>query len=633
MNAPKASRSKEPFDGLDGPAVRAFLAAKGWPVEALTGDSAETDVTLGGELVAVVTVGPEGEAALDRIVGAHGNLPHTPTFTRSASREGERRTVRLFRVTAPREMEVGGLVVRDTLPDAENLHGHAGGVSILTSGSHPVPPRAGHAGVWARWVTHPAHHPIAMLPAYLADAARDPSAAKALATTVRPTPATTRELEQWETKLVRARGRTVDMFGNVMKIFRWAPPFAGRFRLNLMSQGVEFEGGALPEGRIGTFREVVGDAPWGGFNPSEASAMQAIRALAEERSYHPVKEYLDGLTWDGVPRLDLVATELLHAAPDPLTTTMVRRWFISAIARVLDPGCQVDHALILVGDQGLKKSSFFRALAGDWFGDTDLRIGDKDSYGQIHANWITEWAELDRITSQRHAGEVKSFVSRRADTFRPPYGRTTATYRRSCVIVGSTNENEFLTDSTGSRRFWIVRVPKGCFIDAELVASLRDQLWAEAIHRYRAGEIHYLTPDEDEARELAAAEFRVRDAWEEVVENWIENGWPKHRMDSGEKRLTTRTLLLKALQLEPRDMGKGVQSRLGQVMAALGYESKRERVPKAEAGLYPIIGSEEPAKLVNAWVLKGAPAEAAEASPDPFGNPFSSGGDDEPPPF
>jgi hypothetical protein len=583
---------------MDDELVRATLVAKGWPLESVGTEDGGLVAVLGADVVAVVTVGPDGEAALARICGAHGSLPATPTVDHRPP-GGERRKVRLFRAPVLR------------MPSAENLHGAAGGVSVVASGQQALPPRSGYRDVWAVWARdgHPSGHPLAELPGWLADAARDPIVAAKLATTVRPTPATTRELDAWESRLVRSRGKTVNSFGNVMKIFREAPAYTGRFRLNLMTQGIEFEGKHLPEGRLGDFREQIEDASWGGFSPSESSVMQAIRSLAEAQPFHPVQAYLTGLAWDGVSRIDAVATEMLRAEPDELVTTMVRRWFIGAVARALDPGCQVDTALVLVGDQGLKKSSFFRALAGAWFGDTEIRIGDKDAYGQIHLNWITEWGEIDRVTSQRHAGEVKAFVSRRADTFRPPYGRTTATYQRSCVIVGSTNENEFLNDPTGSRRFWVVRIPKGVTIDIGQVAALRDQLWAEAVHRYRAGEIHYLLPEEDRARELAAEQYRVRDAWEEVVESWVENRWAAHQIESGEKLLTTQTILRKALGLEPRDMSKGVEMRIGKVMAALRYRSDRQRVPRGSTGLYRRPGGEL-LKLVNAWVSMDGDAEA-----------------------
>lgn len=293
--------------------------------------------------------------------------------------------------------------------------------------------------------------------------------------------------------------------------------------------------------------------------------MQAVRSLAEEQAYHPVQDYLRGLRWDGVERLTYVALGLL-GAEGPLAATMVRRWFISAVARALRPGCQVDTALVLVGPQGWRKSTFFRALAGEWFADTEVRIGDKDGYQQIHAAWITEWGEIDRVTGARHAGEVKAFISRREDLFRPPYGRTTASYPRSCVIVGSTNDDQFLTDPTGSRRFWCLRVTAP--IDAAEVARDRDQLWAEAVAALEAGESWWLTVDEDRKREDEASEHQVEDPWRAPLEEWL-RGLDREEVTAAE------ALCELGLPRKEHTLAKGAQ--VARLLRALGCERRKHR--------------------------------------------------------
>lgn len=459
---------------------------------------------------------------------------------------------------------------------------------MFARGERLVPP-SHQSQVTLGWTrrAHPALVPLAELPAWLAEIARDPTAATRAWSTTRPAPGAVRALADWERGLTRNRGRTVNSFGNICKIMRSAPQYAGRFRLNRMTQSVEFEGEVLPETHVSVFREAIEDAQYGGFAPGKEHVFDAVRSLAEQQAYHPVQQYLEHLPqWDGVERLDRVAEVLLHAEPDELTAVLVARWFVSAVARALKPGCQVDTALVLVGPQGYSKSSFFRAVAGDaWFADTEVRIGDKDGLQQIHAAWITEWGEIDRITSARHAGEVKAFISRRADTFRPPYGRITETFKRSCVIVGSTNETEFLTDPTGSRRFWVVRV--GAPIDLAEVTAARDQLWAEAVHRYRAGESWWLNAAQDSARELAAEQYRVVDAWEGTVSRWLAEGWPTLRLERGYPGLTTDTVLRAALKLEARDQDHRAVCRVGKVMAALGYRSERIRLTREQLQRHP----------------------------------------------
>ncbi len=585
--------SRDPFEGFDVDLTKRALEAAGW--KGLRADGHELALEA-GELVFLVTTSRPGDETLKRLCEAHGSLPAAPSWQDGT--QDTLPTVRVYRAPqGPR------------LPDAVNLHGIAPGVSVFARGERLVPP-SHRSQVDLRWSqrSHPSLTPLTELPAWLAEIARDPTAAARAWSTTRPAPGAVRTLAEWERGLTRNRGRTVNSFGNICKIMRSAPQYAGRFRLNRMTQAVEFEGKVLPETHVSVFREQIEDAPYGGFAPGKDHVYDAVRSLAEQQAYHPVQQYLEGLPkWDGTERLRYVAAGLLHAEADELTSTMVARWFLSAVARALKPGCQVDTALVLVGPQGYRKSSFFRAVAGDaWFADTEVRIGDKDGLQQIHAAWITEWGELDRITGARHAGEIKAFISRRADTFRPPYGRVTETFQRSCVIVGSTNEAEFLADPTGSRRFWVVRV--GAPIEMADVYAAREQLWAEAVHRYRAGEPWWLDAEQDAAREVAAEQYRVRDIWESIVARWLIEAWPGVRIEKRYPYLTTDVILRSAIKFEVREMDRPAQNRVGKVMAALGYVNRRRRVTKVQLKECP--GPE----LVHAWLTKAedeAPAEGA----------------------
>ena len=388
----------------------------------------------------------------------------------------------------------------------------------------------------------------------------------------------------WTNLLSRNRRGVLNTFGNLCKILRHAPEFVEKFRLNEMSQAVEFDGASLPEERIGQIREAIEDnAEWGGFPPAPNALMDAVRTVAGEKRYHPVRIYLTGLEWDRVQRLSRVAREVLGAKTD-LERLQVVRWFVAAARRALRPGTKVDTALILVGKQGRMKSTFFAVLGGAWFADTEIVLGDKDSYGQIHWSWIYELGELDHVTSQRHAGQIKVFISRSADTFRPPYGRITENFQRGCVIVGSTNEDQFLSDPTGSRRFWVVRV--GERIDIEKLKEWRDQLWAEATALASdSNQRHWFDAEEDVAREVAAEPHRIRDPWESVIGGWIVRAWPEIKMNARRTWFTTDDIMLKALELKPREMNRSGEMRVGAVMKALGYVSRRVR-PPAEDDAY-----------------------------------------------
>lgn len=405
----------------------------------------------------------------------------------------------------------------------------------------------------------------------------------------------------WSATLSRSQsGAVKSTYGNVCKALRNAPEFKGKLRINTMTQGVEFEGEPMPEEQIGRIRERFEDASWGRFSPSKEVLFDAVRAVACEHRHHPVQAYLSGLTWDGTERIGRVVTEVLRcAAGNDLAEMLMRRWFVSAVVRAMDPGSKVDTALVLVGDQGWRKSSFFSTLSDPWFGDTEIKIGDKDGYQQIHANWITEWGEIDRVSSQRHAGDVKAFISRRKDLFRPPYARNAENFPRACVIVGSTNEGEFLNDPTGSRRFWVINV--GARVNLELLASWRDQLWAEAVTLYRAHDRHWLEPDEDVQRERAAERHRIRDPWEDLVEAWLGEKWPKVSAERRRRYLTMNELVVGALDMKPKDCSRGVENRLGAVMRVLGYVSKVVRLKEIERAQYRDIFGEPKVRL-RAWI-------------------------------
>ncbi len=248
----------------------------------------------------------------------------------------------------------------------------------------------------------------------------------------------------------------------------------------------------------------------------------ALRQVGKARPYHPIREYLMMLRWDGVGRLAHVPDDILSAERSALNQALVRRFFVSAVARAMKPGCKVDTVLILVGKQGCGKSSFFRLLAGEWFVDTAINLEKKDSFMVLRCSWLYEWAELEAMRRAKDVAAVKAFLTSQRDTYVPPYGHNPVDVPRSCVIVGSTNEDEFLTDSTGNRRFWPVRVGD---VDLELLGQQRDQLWAEALNLYRNGESWWLTPEEGYLLDNVHEEHVVVDAWDEMI--W---SWARHRM-------------------------------------------------------------------------------------------------------
>jgi len=217
---------------------------------------------------------------------------------------------------------------------------------------------------------------------------------------------------------------------------------------------------------------------------------------------HPIRTYLQALQWDGVPRLDKLIIDYLGAADTPLNRAMTRKHFTAAVARVFNPGCKYDYCLIVKGIEGLGKSTLFNTMGGDWFNDSLTTTEGKTGMETLRCGWIIELAELSSI-KRSDVEQVKNYISRRDDIYRAAYGAVVEKHPRQCIFCGTTNEDYFLKGDTGNRRFWVISTDESLrrYTNDDL-AKNRDQLWAEAMQRYKDGEKLYLTKDlEQEARQ------------------------------------------------------------------------------------------------------------------------------------
>lgn len=241
------------------------------------------------------------------------------------------------------------------------------------------------------------------------------------------------------------------------------------------------------------------------------TAHSAIVAAAQSDPYDPFRDWLDALEWDETERLDGWLSRHAGAEDNDLNTAMFSKWLISAVARTYRPGCQADYTLILEGEQGARKSSFLEVLAGSaYFQDSLPDLAHKDSKLACHGPVIIEFGELRNLTN-KEVEHVKAFLTCRVDRVRPPYGREEVSYRRRCVFAGSTNDSVYLRDTTGNRRFWPVAVSR---IDYAQAHRDRAQLWAEAVHRYHAGEAWWLDAALERAAEDEQGARRLRHPWE-----------------------------------------------------------------------------------------------------------------------
>ena len=229
----------------------------------------------------------------------------------------------------------------------------------------------------------------------------------------------------------------------------------------------------------------------------------ALVAVLTRHQSHPIRDYLACLTWDGTPRLDRLIIDYIGAEDTELNRAMTRKHFTAAVARVMAPGCKYDHCLILSGPEGIGKSTLFSVMGGRWFSDSLVTMENKQGMEQLRGCWVIELPELGSI-KRSDVEQVKAYISKQEDKYRPAYGVVEEKYPRQCIFCGTTNERYFLKGDTGNRRFWVIDAKPELRKHAdprEAITQDRDQLWAEAVERWKTHELLYLPPElEAEAR-------------------------------------------------------------------------------------------------------------------------------------
>jgi predicted P-loop ATPase len=309
------------------------------------------------------------------------------------------------------------------------------------------------------------------------------------------------------------------------------------------------------------------------------ACQEAIEWVASLSLRDPFRDYLDEVEWDGSPRLSTWLPEATGCVSE-FARIAGRRWLISAVARTYRPGCKVDTMLVLIGEQGMRKSTLLKELVGEtYFTELQTHLDSDEAYMQTMGPAVVELPELSALGS-REIEAVKAHLSTGVDRRRAKYARWVSDHHRRFVYAGTTNDPDFLHDTTGNRRFWPVYVTK--MIDTDRIRQLRDQLWAEAVHAFRAGEQWHLTDRETSLAEQAQDGARARSGVEELLAEHLDSvqtplaGYLPEQLDSEGRLLWVNpTQLARALDLDLARQSRQIAS----AFRALGWVRTRRREP------------------------------------------------------
>lgn len=385
-------------------------------------------------------------------------------------------------------------------------------------------------------------------------------------------------------------------------------PLNGALAYNEFTREIEFKKPApwhKGDVKLGTLKDIdiIQYKAWlsecRNFNVSTALCFEALQAVAHEKPYHPIRDYLSTLVWDEKPRIDTWLIDLLGVKDTLYTRAVGSKILMGAVARIIHPGVKFDTMLVLEGKQGIGKSTVVKILGGDWYDDIYISEKDKDTVASMHGKWIMEVSEMV-CARKADLNNLKSFLSKAVDRVRPAYARCTEDFPRQGVFIGTANpelENGYLRDTTGNRRFWPVECKK---VDFEGLKNVKDQLFAEALSRYLKGEKLYL--DKEEIIIMAEQETECRmdvDGWTDKVEEWLN----RPDVETGEVRtqVTANEILEECIGIPISRITQREQRRIANIMVKnLGWERKTFRHRKKQGQL---VKGYEKAEIIDLRAL------------------------------
>lgn len=371
------------------------------------------------------------------------------------------------------------------------------------------------------------------------------------------------DLQAWKGRLDKSgKGQVRKNITNLMLHLQNIKELGNTIRWNELAQRAEWNSRPLDDSDLIDIRLIL---EANDFEPTIGDVLPAVIRHAKDNAFHPIRDYLRSLKWDGTPRLDNWLQATMGAPDTPFVRAVGRKTLIAAVARAFKPGCKVDTVLVLEGPQGIQKSTAIATLFGEEFTAESVNLFDQHNkmVMAMMGAWCVELAEFIAIT-RRDENQVKGMLSMRSDRVVLPYAKMASDHPRQCIFFGTINPGEggYLTDSTGNRRYWPVPVVKA---EIKRIASRRDDLWAEAYKAFLADEPWWLSSEEEALAKEQVTDREEYDVWQEIIHE---------KLIRGGIMSTSVAAALSAIGVPAERMDKKAQNRVGKALRACGFKTK-----------------------------------------------------------
>ena len=377
--------------------------------------------------------------------------------------------------------------------------------------------------------------------------------------------------------------------------------YRNRLKLNVLQQRIE-----LDSAEMLVEMAYLHLAEHDGIDTTKSKAADVFDAIARENEYNPVLTYLDTVAKEVAP-IDLDNLSVRYfGTSNPLYDIFLKKTLIAAVARAYEPGCKHDTTLVLQGSQGVGKSSFFNVLGGEWFDDSMGDGRSKDDLIILHKSWITEWGEIERVFGKRQAGEIKAFLTRKKDLFRPPYGRTALNFPRRSIIVGSVNDAQFLVDPTGNRRYWVVPIAVDK-IDLARLKQERDAIWSAAVAAYKDGQSWWLSNEEEKLSAENNRTFEIVDEWTGAIAPYLNQ----------KQQVSITELLQTVFDYELGQIQRRDQMRVANILTTLGWHKLGQKQHQGKRQVVWVLRRENQSQQeISTPTIPSIPVETVEDKKD-----------------